>query len=282
MPAPFTLQEYDEAANAILAQTSIRPDVGIILGSGLGELAQAVEQPVALPFAGIPHFAESTVSGHAGQLVIGTLAGVHVCVMQGRLHYYEGYTLQQVTFPIRVMQRMGVRTLILSNAAGGLNPDYRTGDLMVIDDHINFAGMGGNNPLVGPNLEEFGPRFPAANHIYSRRLRRLADHVAAQQGLRLQHGVYIMLSGPNFETPAEVRLLRTLGADAVGMSTVPEALVAHHAGMQVLGLSTITNVAIDQVDAEGEPSHQEVKDAGQIITPRLTQLLLGILEGLPG
>ena len=280
MAAQFALEQYDESAQVILAQTAIRPKVGVILGSGLGGLAEAIDQPAILPFGSIPYFPLSTVSGHAGRLVLGMLSGVPVCVMQGRLHYYEGYSLQQVTFPIRAMQRMGIRTLILSNAAGGLNPSYQTGDLMVLDDHINLAGMGGNNPLVGPNLDEFGPRFPAANHLYSRPLRQLADRVAAQQGLHLHHGVYIMLSGPNFETPAEVRLLRMLGADAVGMSTVPEALVAHHAGMQVLGISTITNVAIDQLDAVREPSHQEVKDAGAVITPKLTKLLLGILAGL--
>ena len=280
MAASFALGHYDESARHILAHAGVHPRVGLILGSGLGRLAGAVENAVALPFADIPHFVASTVPGHSGKLVLGTLAGAPVCVMQGRVHYYEGYTLQQVTLPVRVMQRMGVRTLIISNAAGGLNPDFSVGDLMILDDHINFVGMAGHNPLTGPNLDEFGPRFPAANHIYSRSLRQLADDVAAQQGLSLRHGVYIMLSGPNFETPAEVRFLRTMGADAVGMSTVPEALVAHHAGMQVLGISTITNVAIDQLDAAGEPSHEEVQDAGHLITPRLSKLLLGILGHL--
>jgi len=280
MDSHFALEQYDESAQVILAATSVRPRIGMVLGSGLGSLAEAVENATVLPFSEIPYFPISTVPGHNGQMVIGTLAGVPVCVMQGRVHFYEGYSLQHVTFPIRVLQRIGIRTLILSNAAGGLNPSFHVGDLMVLDDHINFAGMAGHNPLIGPNQDEFGPRFPAANHIYSRYLRQLADQVAAEQGLHLQHGVYIMLSGPNFETPAEVRFLRAIGGDAVGMSTVPEALVAHHAGMGVLGISTITNITIDQLDASGEPSHQEVQDAGRIITPKLTRLLHGILAGL--
>ncbi|HXF64245.1 MAG TPA: purine-nucleoside phosphorylase, partial [Caldilineaceae bacterium] len=218
--------------------------------------------------------------GHTGRLVLGQLAGVPVCVMQGRFHYYEGYSLQQVTFPIRVMQRMGVHTLILTNAAGGLNPAFAVGDLMVLEDHINFLGMAGHNPLRGPNLDEFGVRFPAANRAYSRRLRELAVDVAAEQGLVLRRGVYCMVGGPNFETPAEIRMLRALGADAVGMSTVPEALVAHHAGMDVLAISTITNVAIDRIDAAYEPTHEEVQQAGALIVPRLTTLLLGVLEKL--
>jgi purine-nucleoside phosphorylase len=200
--------------------------------------------------------------------------------MQGRFHAYEGYSLQQTTFPVRVMQRMGVRTLILTNAAGGVNSDFAVGDLMLIEDHINFAGMTGFNPLVGPNLDDFGPRFPATNRTYTRRLRELASRVAAQNALPMHRGVYIFLSGPSFETPAEVRMLRRLGADAVGMSTVPEALIAHHAGMEVLAVSTITNVAIDDLEAEAEPTHEEVQVAGAVIVPRLSQLLLGVLEQL--
>ncbi len=197
--------------------------------------------------------------------------------MQGRFHFYEGYSLQQVTFPVRVMQRMGVHTLILTNAAGGVNPRFQVGDLMLIQDHINFMGMAGHNPLSGPNLDEFGPRFPGANHIYTQALRRTADQVALDIGIDLQHGVYTILAGPNFETPAEIRMLRTIGTDAVGMSTVPEALVAHHAGMNVLAISTITNTTIDELDADTEPTHEEVKAAGNIIVPKLTELLLGII-----
>jgi purine-nucleoside phosphorylase len=280
MVSEFTLQTYDEAANAILGQTAHRPTVGLILGSGLSALAKAVEDATILPYEAIPHFPVSTVAGHAGRLVIGKLAGVTVCVMQGRFHAYEGYSLQQTTLPVRVMQRMGIQTLILTNAAGGVNPNFAVGDLMLIEDHINFAGMAGFNPLVGPNLEEFGSRFPAMNYTYTRRLRDLAKRVGIEHALSLRQGVYCFLSGPTFETPAEIRMLRVLGADAVGMSTVPEAIIAHHAGMEVLAISTITNVAIDHLDAETAPSHEEVQAAGAVIVPRLTQLLMGVLAGL--
>ena len=281
MVAEFEIHHYDEAAQRILRQTDHRPTVGMILGSGLSSLADAVESPTVISYADIPHFPISTVPGHAGRLVIGKLAGTAVCVMQGRFHYYEGYSLQQTTLPVRVMQRMGVRTVILTNAAGGLNPGFAVGDLMVIEDHINFMGMAGNNPLRGPNLDEFGPRFPAANRTYSAHLRKLAADVAAQRGIALQRGVYVMLAGPNFETPAEIRMLRVLGGDAVGMSTVSEALVAHHAGMDVLAISTITNITIDTLDAAQEPSHEEVQEAGRIIVPRLSDLLMGVVERLP-
>jgi purine-nucleoside phosphorylase len=278
--AQFTVQHYEQTADAILGQTTHRPTVGLILGSGLSSLAEAVEDATLLPYGELPNFPVSTVQGHAGRLVIGNLAGVTVCVMQGRFHGYEGYSLQQTTFPIRVMQRIGIRTLILTNAAGGVNPDFEVGDLMLIEDHINLAGMAGLNPLVGPNLDDFGPRFPAMNRAYTRRLRELAIAVGEQYSLPLRRGVYIYLSGPNFETPAEVRMLRRLGADAVGMSTVPEAVVAHHAGMEILAVSTITNHSIDELDAGAEPSHEEVQAAGALIVPRLTQLLMGVLEQL--
>jgi purine-nucleoside phosphorylase len=280
MTSQFTMQQYDQTADAILGQTHHRPTVGLILGSGLSGLANAVEDATILPYEELPNFPVSTVAGHAGRLVIGKLAGATVCVMQGRFHGYEGYSLQQTTFPVRVMQRIGVKTLILTNAAGGLNPNFAVGDLMLIEDHINFAGMAGLNPLVGPNLDEFGPRFPAMNRAYTRRLRELATKVAAEHNLPLRRGVYIYLSGPNFETPAEIRMLRRWGADAVGMSTVPEVLVAHHAGMEILAISTITNVAIDELDADQEPTHEEVQAAGTLIVPRLTQLLLGVLPRL--
>lgn len=280
MSAQFTIQQYDESANYILGKTAHRPRVGLILGSGLSALAEGMEEATILPYGQVPHFPVSTVAGHAGRLVIGKLAGVTACVMQGRFHAYEGYSLQQTTLPVRVMQRMGIQTLILTNAAGGVNQNFEVGDLMLIEDHINLAGMAGYNPLVGPNLEEFGPRFPAMNHTYTRRLREVATTVAAQHALPMHRGVYIFLSGPTFESPAEVRMLRLLGADAVGMSTIPEAIIAHHAGMEVLAVSTITNVCIDTLDAEGEPSHEEVQAAGAVIVPRLTQLLLSVLEKL--
>lgn len=276
----FTLVHYDEAAAYIRSRTQHTPTIGLVLGSGLGPFADQIAAADILPYGEIPHFPVSTVHGHAGRLVIGTLAGATVCAMQGRFHFYEGYSLQQVTLPVRVMKRLGIETLILTNAAGGVNPNFAVGDIMVMEDHINLVGMTGNNPLMGPNLEAFGTRFPPLNRAYTLRLRQLAATVAAEQGMNLQHGVYTWLSGPNFETPAEIRMLRTLGTDAVGMSTVPEAIVAHHAGMEVLALSTITNVCIDQLDAGNEPTHEEVNAAGKIIVPRLTQLLIGVLSKL--
>ena len=278
----FTLAQYDEAADFIRSRTGHAPTIGLILGSGLSGLAEQIAGADVIPYAEIPHFPVSTVAGHAGRLVIGELAGVTVCAMQGRFHFYEGYTMQQVTLPVRVMQRLGVTTLIITNAAGGVNPTFQMGDIMAIEDHINLVGMAGANPLSGPNLAEFGPRFPPVNRVYTRRLRQLASAVAQDVDMDLRSGVYIQLSGPNFETAAEIRMVRSWGVDAVGMSTVAEALVAHHAGMEVLGLSTITNVAIDQVDANVEPSHEEVIDAGKIIVPRLTKLLLGLLARLAG
>jgi purine-nucleoside phosphorylase len=276
----FTLAHYDEAAAAVHARTHHRPAIGLILGSGLSGLATQVERADSIPYSEIPHFPVSTVPGHSGRLVIGELAGAPVCVMQGRLHYYEGYSMQQVTLPVRVMQRLGVRTLLVTNAAGGLNPAFQVGDLMVLEDHVNFVGMAGHNPLRGPNIDEFGTRFPAVNRVYTQRLRDLAAEAAAEQGLALRRGVYVQIAGPNFETPAEVRMLRLLGGDAVGMSTVAETIVAHHAGMDVLAISTITNVAIAAADAAGEPSHEEVMDAGRVIVPRLTALLLGVIRKL--
>ncbi len=276
----FTLADYDDAAAFIRSRTQHTPTIGLVLGSGLGPLADQIEAADIIPYGKIPHFPVSTVSGHAGRLVIGQLAGATVCVMQGRFHFYEGYDLQQVTLPVRVMKRLGIETLVLTNAAGGVNPSFGVGDIMVIEDHTNLVGMTGHNPLMGPNLEAFGTRFPPLNRAYTHRLRQVVDGVAAAQGMSLQHGVYTWLSGPNFETPAEIRMLRAWGTDAVGMSTVPEAMVAHHAGMEVLALSTITNVCIDQMDAGSEPTHEEVNAAGKIIVPRLTQLLLGVLKEL--
>jgi purine-nucleoside phosphorylase len=209
------------------------------------------------------------------------LEGQSVLVQQGRAHFYEGYALDQVTFPIRVMKRLGVETVILTNAAGGLNPTYSVGDLMLLNDHINIPGMTGNNPLMGPNDESFGPRFIGMAQSYDRQLRHQARKLAADLDIPLHEGVYICLSGPNFETPAEVRMLRTMGGDAVGMSTAHEVLVARHAGMRVMAFSGITNVAIDQVDSDLEANHEEVLEAGEIIVPRLTALLKALLRSLP-
>lgn len=276
----YTMTEYNEAAEAILSKTQHRPMLGLVLGSGLGPLAGQITNPTVIPYEEIPNFPLSTVHGHAGRLVIGELAGATVCTMQGRFHFYEGYSMDQVTFPIRVMKQMGITKLILTNAAGGINQHFKVGDLMVIEDHLNLVGIGGNNPLRGPNIDEFGVRFPPMNRTYTKELRDLAQEVAKADGMTLHHGVYAGLAGPNFESPAEIRYLRTIGADAVGMSTVPEAIVAHHAEMELLAISTITNMCIDQLDTGTEPTHEEVNQAGKIIVPRLTQLLLGILRQL--
>jgi len=280
MSEQFTIEQYDAAAEAIRSRTRHKPRVGLILGSGLGVLADSAIDADIIPYNEIPGFPVSTVAGHAGRLVVGELAGAQVAIMQGRFHFYEGWSPQQVVFPVRVMRRLGIETLILTNAAGGLNPTFATGDVMLITDHINFVGMAGNNPLRGANIEEFGVRFPAANRIYTRHLRDLARKVAVEEGIDLREGVYVALSGPNFESPAEIRMWRILGGDAVGMSTAPEAQVAHHAGMQVLAFSTITNMAIPELDSETEPTHEEVVEAGKIIVPQLTRLLMGVLGRL--
>ncbi|MEM7532263.1 MAG: purine-nucleoside phosphorylase [Chloroflexota bacterium] len=282
----FSIQQYDESTafiqtetkvESLLAQAQQSSCIGLVLGSGLGPLADEIEQAVILPYETIPHFPVSTVHGHAGRLVVGILSGCVVCAMQGRFHFYEGYTMQQVTLPVRVMSRLGIKTLILTNAAGGLNPTFETGDLMLIADHINMMGT---NPLIGPNQETFGLRFPAMNRTYPLALRQLAHKVASEQDLTLRQGVYIGLTGPTFETPAEVRMLQIIGGDAVGMSTVPEAIVARHADMDVLGISTITNMAIGELDTGTEPTHEEVNAAGKVIVPRLSGLLKGVLAAL--
>lgn len=272
---------YRTAAAYIQQRTAHRPTVGLILGSGLNPLADEVDPADRIPFGDIPYFAPATVVGHVGQLVIGRLNGQEVLILQGRVHAYEGVPMQQVGLPVRVMRELGIHTLIVTNAAGGINPAYRPGDIMLITDHIGLMAMTGGNPLWGPNDEALGPRFLAMNNAYDRNLRRLALKVAADLGLELRQGVYAGLSGPAFETPAEVRFLRLIGADAVGMSTVPEVMVARHAGMRVLGLSLISNTAIDDPDAEGGADHEEVLAAGRAAVPRLMALLRGILVALP-
>lgn len=276
----FTIADYDRTAAFITARTAHRPSVAIILGSGLGALADSVTDAVSIPYAELPNWPHSTVAGHSGRLVIGRLEDRTVMVMQGRSHFYEGQGMARVTYPIRVMQRLGIRTLIVTNAAGGLDPAYRPGDLMLIKDHINMPGLAGHNPLLGPNNDELGPRFPSLTNAYSRDLRRLARTVADDLNLLLHEGVYVYLSGPAFETPAEIRMLRMLGAHAVGMSTVPEVMVANHAGMRVLGISGISNSAIDDPDADLQPNHDEVLEAGKTIAPKLTALVRGVLRRL--
>ena len=276
----YTREQYQEATDYIAGRSHYQPQVGLILGSGLNPLARAVEAADVIPYDQIPHFPKPTVEGHAGQLVLGYLEGIPVVVMQGRVHFYEGYPMQQVVFPVRVMQVMGIETLIVTNAAGGLDPTFQPGDLMLITDQINFVGMAGNHPLFGPNDPTFGPRFPDMSQPYDPELRRLAQEVAQEKDIPLRQGVYAGLAGPSFETPAEIRFLRLIGADAVGMSTVTEVTVARHGGTRVLGVSGISNVAIVEPTAGQEATHEEVLAAGQQIVPRLTALVRGVLARL--
>jgi purine-nucleoside phosphorylase len=277
------MELYDqvlEAVQAIQTRTSLKPEVGVILGSGLGDLATEITEPAIVPYADIPHFARSTVIGHAGRLIIGLLENVPVVAMQGRFHLYEGYPLLVLTLPVRVMRQLGAHTLIVTNAAGGVNPAYRPGDFMLIRDHINMPGLAGANPLLGPNDERFGERFPALANAYSAQLRALAHSIAASSPeIMLHEGVYTMVGGPNYETGAELRFLRAVGTDAVGMSTVPEVIVARHAGMQVLGLSLITNTATG--NETGEVNHAEVLAAADAVRPRFAALVRGIVREIP-
>lgn len=273
-------QKVAEIARHLTSQASVPIEVGIITGSGLGGLAEALEPRVSLPYQEIPSFPASTVEGHPGQLVLGQLSGKGVFLMQGRAHYYEGYSLEEVTLPVRVMRAMGAQVLIVTNAAGGLNPNFRPGDLMLITDHINLVGMAGQTPLRGPNDERLGPRFPPMLGAYDPELIKLARGVARKLGIKLRQGVYIMLAGPTFESPAEVRLLRRWGADAVGMSTVPEVVIARHGGMRVLGVSLISNLAVAHTQKGAPDTHQQVLAAGQKAVPKLIRLITGILERL--
>jgi purine-nucleoside phosphorylase len=275
-----TKGQLEEAASYIRDRSRYQPTLGLILGSGLSPLAQEIKEPDIIPYGEIPHFPASTVQGHSGQLVIGQLGGHQVVVMQGRTHFYEGYTMRQVTFPIRAMRLLGIQTLIVTNAAGGLSPDFAPGDLMLITDHINFVGMAGQNPLIGPNDAEFGPRFPDMAHAYDPTLRQVALQVAQAKGIPLRQGVYVCLAGPSFETPHEIHFLRMVGADAVGMSTVPEVIVARHMGVRVLGISSITNVHSTDPTQPQETSHEEVLEASKTIAPRMIALIRGVLDQL--
>jgi purine-nucleoside phosphorylase len=265
------------ARDYVQAHTQIRPQIAIILGSGLGALADDVQVDVAFPYSEIPGFPVSTVAGHAGQLVLGTLEGKTVVVMQGRFHYYEGYPMSSVVLPVRVMHALGARSLIVTNAAGGLNPDFNPGDIMLITDHINTIG---HNPLIGPNDDEIGPRFPDMTFAYAPDLRALVLNVARRQEIPLQQGVYVATSGPAYETPAERRHLRVIGADAVGMSTVPEAIAANHAGMRVLGMSAITNKATGDADQHPD-SHEAVLAMAQVAGEKLVRLVRSVVQAMP-
>lgn len=273
-----TLQEIDAVVEAVRQHSAVTPRVALVLGSGLGPLADTVDSPTQIAVSELPGWPASTVEGHVGRLLLGKLEGQSVCMLQGRVHHYEGYSMQRLALPIRVMRRLGAEVLIVTNAAGGLNPDFDVADLMMIGDHIFLPGMAGNSPLRGPNLDEFGPRFPDMSRAYDRELRDMAREVADEQSIALREGVYICLGGPSFETPAEQRLMKLLGADAVGMSTAYEVVVARHAGMRVLGFSGVTNVW--SLDGSSKASHDEVLQAGKRIGPKLETIVRGVLRRL--
>jgi purine-nucleoside phosphorylase len=274
----YTIEEIDTMVETVREKISIQPRIAMILGSGLGILSEAIEKPTVIPYQDIPEWPTSTVEGHAGNLVIGQLEGKDILVMNGRFHYYEGYTMQQVTLPIRVMQRLGIETLIVTNAAGGVNQSFTPGNPMLITDHLNLLGMAGPNPLRGPNLDAFGPRFPDMSQAYDRELAEVARQVAADLEITLYEGIYVCLAGPTFETPADLRFLSLISVDAVGMSTVPEVIVANHGGQRVLGISGITNKA--SLYGEKVTTHEEVIATGKILAPKMVKLLKEVVRRL--
>ena len=265
----------DEALAFIQSKTDFRPDFLIILGTGLGRLASQIQVEVSIPSNEIPHFPVSTVESHAGRLLFGTLSGKKVVAMQGRFHYYEGYSMQQIVFPVRVLKALSVSTLLVSNACGGMNPNFRRGDIMCITDHINLIG---DNPLIGANDNELGPRFPDMSEPYTRSLIDVADTVALSKGIKMHHGVYVAVSGPNLETRAEYRFLRQIGGDVVGMSTVPEVITAIHMGMKVLGISVITDECFP--DSLKAVEMKEILEAADMAEPKMTSVIMGVLEHL--
>ena len=267
--------QVQDAASWLRTRIGATPDVAVVLGSGLGDFTSALGGSVTIPYGDIPHWPASTVLGHAGTLVAGTLAGKRVAALSGRAHFYEGHSLQVATFATRVVGLLGVRVLILTNAAGGINLQFKPGTLMVIDDHINLMG---SNPLVGPNEARFGVRFPDMTEVYSMRLRRIADDAARAAGVAVAHGIYVALHGPSYETPAEIRYLRTIGADAVGMSTAPEAIVGRHMGMEVLGISCITNPAAGVLPTP--LVHDEVMEVARRVRGEFSKLLEATIERL--
>jgi purine-nucleoside phosphorylase len=275
MAASELRQHVDEAVEALKKRTKIVPEVGVILGTGLGTLASSLEVEATVPYGDVPHFAISTAEGHKGELVFGKLAGRPAVVMNGRLHFYEGYTMRQVSFPVRVMKALGVHTLVVSNACGGMNPLFDPGDIMIVTDHINLMG---DNPLIGPNDESFGPRFPDMSEPYDRTLVRLAEDVALAEKLRVRKGVFVAVAGPNLETAAEYRFLRGIGADVVGMSLIPENLVAIHGGMRVLALAVVTDRcwpdALEPVDIP------KILAVAAEAAPRLDRLVTGVVRRL--
>ncbi len=269
-------EKANAAAAFVRARTNIEPRIAVVLGSGLGAFAERIENAVTIRYNEIPHFPQSTVVGHSGRLVVGTLDGIPVAVMQGRVHGYEGYTPSEVTFPVRVLGRLAIDTIIVTNAAGGIHTGYEQGQLVLIADHINFTG---SNPQVGPNEDRFGQRFFDMTQAYSPRLRAIAKSVAEREGLPLQEGVYLAVSGPSFETPAEIRAFRTLGADLVGMSTVHEVIVARHMNLEVLGISCVTNMAAGILPQA--LNHEEVMETGRRVQERLARLLSAVIREIP-
>jgi purine-nucleoside phosphorylase len=262
-----------EAAAAIGARTPLRPAIGLVLGSGLGAFGKTLEKPTVVPYREIPHFPTSTAVGHKGELMVGTAKGVPVAVMAGRVHYYEGYRMDEVVFPVRVLAHLGVRILILTNAAGSVNTGHRPGELMVIEDHVNFMGT---NPMIGPNPEALGPRFFDMTEAYDPALREIAEKAGRSAGVALRKGVYLAFTGPSYETPAEIRMARTLGADAVGMSTVPEVIAARHLGLRVLAISCLTNMAAGVTGKKLD--HREVLEVGEKVKTTLLDVLGRIID----
>ncbi len=269
------VQQIDNAIEYIRSHTSIEPQIGIILGTGLGGLVQEIDIEITLSYKDIPHFPLSTVETHEGKLIIGKLAGKSVIAMQGRFHYYEGYSMKQITFPVRVMARLGIKNLLISNACGGMNPEFNRGDIMIIEDHINLLG---DNPLIGPNLDEFGPRFPDMSEPWSKKMINLANLAAKEEGISLQKGVFVAVSGPNLETKAEYKFLSIIGADAVGMSTVPENIVAVHSGLNVLGLSVITDECVPETLQAVNIA--EIIETANNAEPKLTKIMKKVIEQL--
>ena len=258
----------EKATDYIKEKSGFKPEIGIILGTGLGSLGDYIDKVSVIDYSDIPEFPVSTVFGHAGRLILGILEGKKVVAMQGRFHYYEGYTMQEITMPVRVMKQLGIKLLVASNACGGLNPSFKAGDIMIINDHINFMG---SNPLIGPNLEAFGPRFPDMSEVYDKGMVKILNKAAASQGIKVHNGVYGAISGPNYSTKAELGMMIKLGSDTVGMSTIPEAIVARHCGLKVAGVSCITDMAIP--DTMTSPTHEEIVKVAESVKPRFVSLI---------
>lgn len=272
----MNLYEINQSVDFIKSKITVEPEIGIVLGSGLNPMGEQIENPVYIDYKEIPHFVSSTAPGHKGRFVVGTLEGKAVICMQGRLHYYEGHTLKDVTYPVRVMKMLGIKNLLLTNASGGVNKSFNVGDLMLIDDHINLLG---NNPLIGKNIDELGPRFCDMSFAYTPELKEIALEASTETGVELKRGVYLATTGPSFETPAEIKMFHTLGADTVGMSTVPEVIVASHAKLNVLAISLITNMAAGILD---QPlTEEEVLEIGNLKAKDLEKLVRSIIRKLP-